>query len=573
MTHRLRAVDAYAAAGALAIGFYYLVPANSVGQTVLYGAIGISSVVALLAGTRLNLPASARLPWYCFAVGVLAFAVGDAIFNVYALENGTTPFPSVADAVYLSAYPVIFLGMALVVRRAGRRVGRSALLEAAIVGAGYVVAQWVFVLAPAANNHGAGLARAISVAYPAMDILLAATLAGLLVTRVARTPSLYLLAASVVTLLVADEVYYSRNVPYRWLDAFWLASYVCWGAAALHPSVREPGAERRVRDPRLSPLRASLLAAALATAPVVLAVQHARGADLHVYLLAAGAFVIGLLVLLRMLDLVDAMDALRVEERQARTAAEAATRLVSEANRALRELDRLKDEFVGMISHDLRTPLTSISGYVELLRDGEAGPLNPEQGGFLEVVARNANRLLRLVDDLLFAARLQSGRLDVQHLEVDLAALAEHAVEGASPRAEEKGVAVRFEQTGPGEVLGDAGRLAQLLDNLVTNAVKFTSEGTVTVRVGREGDTVSVEVEDTGIGIPDEAQEQLFDRFFRAPNAVSRQIQGTGLGLFIADAIVEAHGGRIALTSSEGHGTTFRVELPAASTAAAILGE
>jgi PAS domain S-box-containing protein len=232
-------------------------------------------------------------------------------------------------------------------------------------------------------------------------------------------------------------------------------------------------------------------------------------------------------------------------------------------NERLLELDRLKDEFVALVSHELRTPLTSIRGYLELLLEGEAGELTDDQRQFLGVVERNAHRLLALVGDLLFLAQVEAGKLSLEIGAVDLGAVAAECVETARPQADEKGVTLTL-ATGPlGLLAGDRARLAQLLDNLVSNGIKFTSSGgRVDVRIrGVRGNAV-VEVRDTGMGIPAEEQEHLFERFYRTSKATEQAIPGTGLGLAISKAIVHAHGGRITLASEDGAGTTFSVSLP-----------
>jgi signal transduction histidine kinase len=139
------------------------------------------------------------------------------------------------------------------------------------------------------------------------------------------------------------------------------------------------------------------------------------------------------------------------------------------------------------------------------------------------------------------------------------------AVDSARPRARAASVDVRAETVDVPPIPGEPAKLAQLLDNLVSNAIKFTPrDGRVDVRLSMNGELIRVEVSDTGIGIPDAERERLFQRFFRAQSALERQIQGTGLGLYISKAIVEAHGGRIGVNSEPGQGTTFVVELPKA---------
>jgi signal transduction histidine kinase len=242
---------------------------------------------------------------------------------------------------------------------------------------------------------------------------------------------------------------------------------------------------------------------------------------------------------------------------------EAARRDLAAQNERLLELDKLKDEFIALVSHELRTPLTSIRGYTELLLDGEAGALGDEQRQFLGVVERNSHRLLHLVGDLLFLAQIEAGKLALDVGALDLAAAAAESVEAARPAAEEKGITLTL-ATGPVPLLaGDRARVGQLLDNLVANAVKFTpSDGRVDIRVRSVEKEAVIEVRDSGIGIPAGEKQFLFQRFFRTSTATEQAIQGTGLGLAISKAIVEAHGGQIAVESEEGVGTTFRVTLP-----------
>jgi signal transduction histidine kinase len=253
---------------------------------------------------------------------------------------------------------------------------------------------------------------------------------------------------------------------------------------------------------------------------------------------------------------------------EARSEAESARRALAEQNKRLRELDRLKDEFLSLVSHELRTPLTSIRGYLDLVLDEEAGELNPEQRRFLEAVERNSGRLLRLVGDLLFVAQADAGRLSLEQAKVDVASLAADCVEGARPAAAEKSIELTLAASPVPTLLGDRGRLSQVLDNLVSNALKFTPEGgVVAVRTFSDGEHVTVEVSDTGIGISRADQPRLFERFFRSSAATDQAIPGTGLGLAIVKAIVEAHRGRITVESLEGRGTTFLIELPLAADA------
>jgi signal transduction histidine kinase len=230
-------------------------------------------------------------------------------------------------------------------------------------------------------------------------------------------------------------------------------------------------------------------------------------------------------------------------------------------NESLSELDRLKDEFVGLVSHELRTPLASILGYVEILR--EEGMTGPDAERCAEVIERNAQRLLRLVGDLQLLSQIQSGKLAMEFRRADLADIAAHAVEELRPEAERKHIDLALSVTAIPVLSVDLTRIAQLLANLLSNAVKFTADGgRVEVRLGSEGGQVVLAVSDTGVGIPAADQERIFERFYRTAIVRRQEIPGTGLGLTITKAIVAAHNGTIAVESAEGHGSTFTIRLP-----------
>jgi PAS domain S-box-containing protein len=242
------------------------------------------------------------------------------------------------------------------------------------------------------------------------------------------------------------------------------------------------------------------------------------------------------------------------------TLAEQALQLITK-NERLRELDRLKDDFIGMFSHELRTPLASILGYAEILM--EDGVTGPEADHCVEVIDRNAKRLLRLAGDLQLLAQINSGQMPTQFRTADLADLAACAVEEMRPEAERKHIDLVLSATAVPHLAVDPTRIAQLLGNLLSNALKFTPDGgKVEVGLGTEGDWAVLTVADTGMGIPAADRERIFERFFRTAIAKRQAIQGTGLGLTITRAIVAAHNGTIAVEGGEGSGSTFRVRLP-----------
>jgi PAS domain S-box-containing protein len=227
-------------------------------------------------------------------------------------------------------------------------------------------------------------------------------------------------------------------------------------------------------------------------------------------------------------------------------------------------LDRMKDEFVGTVSHELRTPLTAIKGFIELVLDGDAGPIPDTQREFLEVAARNADRLGALINDILDVSRIESQRLELRPEPIDLAAVLVDVVSTFRVMARNKGLTLHQEVASLPKVLGDASRLVQVFSNLMSNAIKYTPKGEVGIKAIVTSGGVEVVVHDTGVGLTKEEQEQLFTKFFRGKNPVVADSGGTGLGLVIAKAIVETHRGTIDFESRPGEGTRFRVVLPVA---------
>jgi PAS domain S-box-containing protein len=252
-------------------------------------------------------------------------------------------------------------------------------------------------------------------------------------------------------------------------------------------------------------------------------------------------------------------------ELKGRRSAERAQQKLEQQNRQLQELGEARSDFVATVSHELRTPLTSIVSFIELVRAEEDG-LSSEGRHFLEIIQRNANRLIRLVGDLLLLNRLESGMAPLDLVPASLPQLSCEAVRDASATAMGYGVTLQSEATDGPELRADPLRLRQVLDNLIANAVKFSHPGDVVQVISTwNGTGWRIDVTDSGIGIPPEEIGHLFDRFVRASNARASGRPGTGLGLSVAKAIVELHGGHITVTSALGRGTTFSIDLPGAA--------
>ncbi len=257
------------------------------------------------------------------------------------------------------------------------------------------------------------------------------------------------------------------------------------------------------------------------------------------------------------------------ERHRAEQALAGALATEQEAVERLRELERVKSDFVSTVSHELRTPITSIMGYVEVLADCAVGDLNGAQLGIMERVDRNSRRLLLLVEDLLTLSQIESSRLTINTVPTDLRNVVSAAHDAVAWLLNTRSLDMAVDVPAhPVHLEVDPVELERMLVNLLTNAVKFTPDGG-RIELGLTVDDLhaTLMVSDTGMGIPESEQDQLFTQFFRSSTATEQAVQGTGLGLTIVQAIVAMHGGSIEVESSAGQGTTFTVRLPYAALA------
>ncbi|HVE83618.1 MAG TPA: ATP-binding protein [Myxococcales bacterium] len=247
-------------------------------------------------------------------------------------------------------------------------------------------------------------------------------------------------------------------------------------------------------------------------------------------------------------------------------------RRLEDAFNKLKELDRLKSSFLATVSHELRTPLTSIIGYSEMLSEGLAGPMNSEQGDYVKTIMDKGETLLKLITSILDISQIEAGKVRLNFGPVDVPELVGSAISSVRPQALKKGVTVDGKPRGAATLVANADRekLRQAVVNLLANAVKFTAKGgTVAVSVsgpehqealGEEG--YQITIEDTGVGIPQDQFDKIFESFYQVDNSSTREYGGAGIGLAIVKSFVEGHGGRIRVSSELGRGSRFTVVLP-----------
>jgi signal transduction histidine kinase len=238
----------------------------------------------------------------------------------------------------------------------------------------------------------------------------------------------------------------------------------------------------------------------------------------------------------------------------------------------LRELDHLKSSFLANMSHELRTPLNSILGFTEVILEELDGPLTEQMESDLQIVYKNGQHLLHLINDVLDMAKIESGKLTLHPERLDLIEVLEEVIGLTSPLANTKDIELRLDtEFGTLEVEVDRIRIRQVMINIINNAIKFTEQGHIDIRAVPHNDLIRISVKDTGFGIPPNHLESVFQEFTQVDTTTTRKAGGTGLGLPISRHLVEMHGGKLWAESTgiAGEGSTFFVELPVTAAYAA----
>jgi signal transduction histidine kinase len=256
-----------------------------------------------------------------------------------------------------------------------------------------------------------------------------------------------------------------------------------------------------------------------------------------------------------------------LKETKQREKLESLTDELEASNKKLLDLDKLKDEFISITSHELRTPMTSIQGYLWMLAE-KGGPLNKKQKGYLQRAQKSTERMINLINDMLSISRIERGKIKFKLQEADLVAIVKNVAEGFKVRVEKKDLGLRliFAEEKLPPIKADPDKVRQVLTNLIDNAIKYTREGEITVKTYRKGKFLHVAIKDTGKGIGKEDIPRLFKKFGRLETSfvTAAEAGGTGLGLYITKALVERMRGKISVHSELGQGSTFSFSLPIA---------
>jgi len=239
------------------------------------------------------------------------------------------------------------------------------------------------------------------------------------------------------------------------------------------------------------------------------------------------------------------------------------TKKLREANEHLQELDKAKDEFISMASHQLRTPLTAIKGYLSMLLEGDAGEIKIGQYDFINEAFQGANKMVNLINDLLNVSRMSTGKFFIDPMPLDMKKLIQEEMKQLTTAARQKGIFLKFEAPADmPKIEADENKIRQVIMNFIDNSVYYTEKGGVTVKCSASHKDFVFEVRDTGIGVPKEMQQKLFAKFYRADNARRLRPDGTGLGLYLAKRVIEDHKGELIFRSTPGKGSVFGFRLP-----------
>ena len=516
--------------------------------------ISVVSVAAVWVGVA-RLERGARRPAVWFAVALSLYLGGDLIFYFYLLvRQSSRPFPSVADALYLLDLPIFIASFLLFIRRQNPGRDVASLIDGAIVAVACGLLSWIYVIEPTVVSSDApALDRLIGMAYPVFDLVLVTMAVRLLLLRGRRPAAHVFLAAGVVCLATADTLYNFLNVlpglpldiePYYLLWVLW---YVLSGTALLHPSMATGMTADEGSVVEMDRWRLGVLGSVVLVAPLLVIIENRRFEHDHLQIIGIASAALFVLVVARMRLLMRSLQ-------QARADAVAA--------------NEAKSLFLATMSHEIRTPLNAVLGFAGVLLDSD---LDDQQRAWAGTVVSSGQTLVALISDILDFSKIESGVTELSNAPFDVADCVRSAAAVVAPAAQARGLDLdyRLDDDVPPIVKGDAIRLRQILVNLLSNGVKFTDAGGVSVVAGCDGALLRFSVQDTGIGIPAAAHDDVFLPFFQVQGPMARREGSTGLGLAISRRLCELMGGTMWVESVEGVGSTFHFTVAVESVAPA----
>jgi signal transduction histidine kinase/CheY-like chemotaxis protein len=549
------------AASAVA-GFTFLPTSNTWVCSGAHTVIGWFAAASAVFAMRRYRPDGA-LAWYLFAAGVFINATG--IFEDQLLTQGlqVTSSPSISDIFYIGLYPGLIWGMIDLIRRRNFKPDMTLFVDTATITTGMALLVWIFIIQPITIHPDITfMARMVPCVYPLGDVIVLGMMVRLLLGSGVRSWSCWLLICSLFSFLLADIGWavvgqITLNAPpsvQMTLRTITNLAFVFMGAAALHPTVVGMASPIRVQRMHLGPLLLAGLTAASLIGPVMLLKEVLQGKVINGTAIATSTILLFLLVVIRMMQ----SNRRLAEENDLRKKIESELRVAKEKADVA---SRAKSEFLANMSHEIRTPMNAVIGFSELLKATE---ITDQQRDYIDTICTSGDLLIALINDILDISKIESRKIELESIDFDLEYLITSVLKILRQRAEAKSLSVTMEYPNevPRNFKGDPTRIRQIIINLVGNAVKFTDKGEIAVKVWGYNEAVdrailNFSVKDTGVGIPREKQEEIFEAFTQVDSSITRQYGGSGLGLTITRSLIRMMGGDIRVESEPGKGAEF----------------
>ncbi len=536
-----------------------------------------------------------------FALFSVLSAIAEDLFIVYESVLDTSPFPSIADGFWLTGYVSLFAFFIIYLKPLKKIIPKKVVALAVLVSVAFLIPS--IIQAQSLNSDSDILSLAVALAYPVIDgmILCPVIICMTVLYRKKSDPFLFSMLIAILSFIVADSIYlviynsYENGNP---IDIGWMIGYILFSYAAVSYKSRNQPTSLTVdlENKKIVSTVSSEAVIQFVIPFIVISLvmvgsiyladfyfkEKARNPEenlfpVYLFLSIFASLLLVIFVINRNLmklvktrtkELENERDMLRLQNEEKNQLITKSRSLEIQLQKSLVDLknvEKSKDEFIAMITHELKTPLVPIKGYSELLLSGYIGTINGQQEERLNVIKSSSESLLRLINDLLDVQKIELGQLKLDMQKNNLGNIIKDAINKISPLTERKGVSIMPELEENVTCLCDKKRIEQVLYNLFLNSIDFVPKesGRISIKLEHQNGEAEITIKDNGIGIEKEKLDKLFVKFYQIDTSSTREHKGTGLGLSISKGIVSNHGGKIWVESEGlGKGAEFHIRLP-----------